>query len=59
MCACACMCVCVSDLTSYLVEAFKGAVFRDVWVKVDQRVTGRTVLGSQTVQVDDVSETYQ
>lgn len=49
------MCVCVCDLTSYLVEGFKGAVFRDVWVKVDQRVAGRAVLSSQTVEVDDVS----
>lgn len=46
-----------SDLTSYFVEAFKGGVFRDVWVKVDQRIAGHTVLSSQTVEVNDVCKT--
>lgn len=46
-----------SDLTTYFVEAFKGGVFRDVWVKVDQRIADYTVLSSQTIEVNDVCKT--
>lgn len=55
------VCVCVGgpDLTAHVVEALKDMVFRNVWVQVDQRFTGRTVLSAHSVEVNDVGQTHQ
>lgn len=47
----------MSDLTSHAAEAFKDAVFRDVWVQVEQRVAGGAVMRCDPEEVNDVGQT--
>lgn len=50
--------VCKEKTTGDAVVASEGSVFGDVWVQVEQRISGCVLLGSQTVEEDNVRQTH-